>query len=165
MASSIVNLLNSIIGVGVMTLPYCLAIDGYVWGICAFIFCGWVAHVSFKYIVIASEYTQEFHYRQISEKLFNHKSWGYIVPIIMIVYVSGSLASYSIAIMDNMFWWAGETETNNFGMYKMILCVCIMYAVVLPLSSLRNLDFMKFNSYVSLACEAVICVVIIIYFS
>jgi hypothetical protein len=38
--------------------------------------------------------------------------WGYIVPIIMMIYVSGSLASYSIAIMDNMYWWTEENGNN-----------------------------------------------------
>ena len=80
----------------------------------------------------------------------------------MIVYVSGSLASYSIAIMDNMFWWAEKNDQNE--MYKLILCVVIMYVVVWPMSSLKNLDFMRFNSYVCIICEIIICLTVIIYF-
>eukprot|EP00703_Trepomonas_sp_PC1_P004537 JAP92069.1 Amino acid transporter family protein [Trepomonas sp. PC1] len=164
MSSSVLNLLNSIIGVGVMTLPYSLAIDGYVLGIILFIFCAWISHIAFKYIAIAAEYTQEFHYKQISEKLFNHRAWGIVVPIIMMLYVSGSLTSYSIAIMDNMFWWADKSDPNN-DTYKTILCVVIMYLIVWPLSSLRNLDFMKFNSYLCIVCAFIICFVVIFYFS
>lgn len=90
--------------------------------------------------------------------MFRHRAWGYTISIVTIIYVSGSLTSYSIAIMDNMYWWADNNPTNK--TYKIILCACILYLVVVPLSCLKNLDFMQFNGYVAVFCELVITVVI-----
>ena len=39
-----------------------------------------------------------------------------------------------------------------------------MYLVVFPLSCLKNLDFMKFNSYLTVICEVVIVCVIVAFF-
>ena len=55
--------------------------------------------MAFIYIAEASEYYQLFDYKSLCTKMFG-KVWGWIVPIVVIIYVSGSLASYSIAMMD-----------------------------------------------------------------
>lgn len=100
----------------------------------------------------------------MGEAIYGHKAWGYVLPIIIVVYVSGSLASYSIAIMDNMFWWSDVENHPKYKTYKIILCICILYGLVVPLSCLKNLDFMKFNSFVTIICEVYVMIVIICYF-
>ncbi|CAL5987727.1 Amino_acid transporter [Hexamita inflata] len=159
--SSLLNQLNSIIGVGVMTLPYCLQTDGYIMGFMLFTLCGWLAHIAFKQLAVAAEFTGHYQYKEIAEILFGHRAWGIVIPVIMIVYVSGSLASYSISLMDNMFWWQEDSDRK----YRLILCVAIMYLIILPLSCLRNLDFLKYNSYITMICETFIVFVIIYYFT
>ena len=51
---SVINILNSIIGIGVMTLPYSLRINGYLLGFLIFIVCAAMAHVAFLYLSNAS---------------------------------------------------------------------------------------------------------------
>lgn len=53
-AVSVINILNSIIGIGVMTLPYSLRINGYLLGFFIFIVCAAMAHIAFLYLSNAS---------------------------------------------------------------------------------------------------------------
>lgn len=106
---STVNLLNSIIGAGVLTLPYSLNETGYVLGTMFFIMTTFLTHMTFKYLACAAEYTGVYAYRDIACKLFKHEAWGWVMTAFIIVYVAGSLTSYSIALTDNMYWW----QTKN----------------------------------------------------
>lgn len=82
-----------------MTIPYCFYVDGWGLGTIFFLSFIYLCHIAFIYIAEASEYYQLFDYKSLCTKMFG-KVWGWIVPIVVIIYVSGSLASYSIAMMD-----------------------------------------------------------------
>lgn len=64
--------------------------------------------------------------------------------------------------MDNCYWWAEDTEDNR--TYKIIFNACITYLILLPLSCLKDLSFMKFNSLITVVCISIITIVIIVYF-
>lgn len=65
--------------------------------------------------------------------------------------------------MDNMYWWSDESVKNN-RTYKIILCACILYLVIVPISSLKNMDFMKYNSYIAISCEIIVMLVVIAFY-
>ena len=102
---SVINILNSIIGIGVMTLPYSLRINGYLLGFFIFIICAAMAHVAFLYLSNASAQFNRYGYREMSKQIFKNKYITLAISIIMVVYVAGSMCSYCIALMDNMYWW------------------------------------------------------------
>lgn len=63
-----------------------------------------------------------------------------------------------------MFWWEDNSVGSNLR-NKQITCTCIIYFIVVPLSSLPKIDFMKYNSWIALVCEIIVmCVVIAFYF-
>lgn len=55
--NSIISLLNSIIGVGVMTLPYCFKLSGYGLGSFYLILNFLLTHITYTYIAEATQYT------------------------------------------------------------------------------------------------------------
>ena len=157
---AVMSILNSIIGVGVMTLPYSLKINGYLLGFFLFLLCAWLAHLAFLYLSNASAQFDSYGYREMSEKIFTKKYVSLIISVIMIVYVSGSMSSYCIALMDNMYWWQGDENKA----YRLLLCSALMLLVIFPLSCLDNLEFMKFNSYLTVFCIMVVAVSVSAFF-
>lgn len=155
--------MNSIIGVGVMTLPYCLKLSGYGLGSFYLILNFFLTHITYTYIAEATQYTQCSSYREIGRALLGKNWLGITLSLIIVVYVFGSLSSYAIAIMDNMFWWEDDTIKANVR-NKQITCSCIIYLVVVPLSSLPKIDFMKYNSWIALICEIIVMSVVIAFY-
>ena len=41
----------------------------------------------------------------MSKHIFKNKYITPTISIIMVIYVAGSMCSYCIALMDNMYWW------------------------------------------------------------
>ena len=69
-----------------------------------FLITGIFTHITAKYLVNAAEEAGCFAYRELCSVLFG-PIWGYIIPFVVMLYVSGSLMSYTVAIQDNMYWW------------------------------------------------------------
>lgn len=155
--SSSFNLSNTIIGCGIMTLPFNLYNCGWVLGMFCLLLVGLSSGYAFNLLTVASEYTGFFQYRDIALKLYGQK-FSLFIGIIVIIYTFGSIASYCIVLRDNMFWWSEPTSENDYK--KKSLLWGIMTFIILPLCLLPRIDFLNFTSLVALASIFyVICVV------
>lgn len=111
--SSSFNLSNTIIGCGIMTLPFNLYNCGWVLGMFCLLLVGLSSGYAFNLLTVASEYTGFFQYRDIALKLYGQK-FSLFIGIIVIIYTFGSIASYCIVLRDNMFWWSEPTSENDY---------------------------------------------------
>ncbi len=155
--SSSFNLSNTIIGCGIMTLPFNLYNCGWVMGMFGLLLVGLSSGYAFNLLTVASTYTGFFQYRDIALHLYGQK-FSLLVGIIVIIYTFGSIASYCIVLRDNMFWWSDPTSENDYK--KKSLLWGIMTFIILPLCLLPRIDFLNFTSLIALASIFyVICVV------
>lgn len=72
-----------------------------------------------------------------------------------LIFSAGCLISYIVVIRDNFFWWEDDDDL----LYKNLLTSGILILLILPLCWLRNLDALKFNSYLVVGCILYIDVV------
>ncbi|TNJ30684.1 putative Amino acid transporter system N2 [Giardia muris] len=156
-ASSSFNLTKTIVGCGIMTLPYNLKNCGWVFGILCLLLVGISSTYGFHLLTVASAYTGSFQYRDISSRLYN-KRISIFIAIMVIVYTFGSLASYCIVIRDNMFWWPEDAEGASWK--RRLALWSIMCIVILPICFLPRINFLRFTSLIALSSIFyVICVV------
>lgn len=57
------------------------------------------------------------------------------------------MISYIVVIRDNFFWWDDDEM-----LYKNLLTSGILIILILPLCWLKNLNALKFNSYLVVGC-------------
>lgn len=158
-SSSTFNLANTIIGCGILTLPYNLKCCGYVLGMFFLLLAGVASSYTFHLLSIASEHVSTYSYREVAKRLYSPK-FGTFVAVCVALYTMGSIASYCIVIRDNVFWWPDAAAPNN-RTYKILFMWGCMLFIILPLSLAPKLDFLSFTSLVALcAIFYVICVVI-----
>lgn len=146
--SSSFNLSNTIIGCGIMTLPFNLYNCGWLLGMFCLLLIGASSGYAFNLLTVASQHTGFYQYRDIASKLYGQK-FSMFIGIIVIIYTFGSIASYCIVLRDNMFWWPEPTPENDYK--KKSLLWGIMTFIILPLCLLPKIDFLNFTSLVALA--------------
>eukprot|EP00767_Chilomastix_cuspidata_P004838 gnl/Chilomastix_cuspidata/501.p2 GENE.gnl/Chilomastix_cuspidata/501~~gnl/Chilomastix_cuspidata/501.p2 ORF type:complete len:461 (+),score=183.87 gnl/Chilomastix_cuspidata/501:3034-4416(+) len=160
-ASSIFNLANTIVGSGVLTIPYDLQCTGYGLGLFGLLFVAACSLYSFYMLSFASKRTGLFSYRDIGESLFGHRA-GFLVELLVVIYTTGTCCAYPIIMRDNMFWW--NTKDSDERWYTVYCMWAIVVVVVFPLALLPKMDFLRFTSLAALISVAYIVVVIIIFY-
>eukprot|EP00768_Dysnectes_brevis_P003009 gnl/Dysnectes_brevis/2181_a2540_2175.p1 GENE.gnl/Dysnectes_brevis/2181_a2540_2175~~gnl/Dysnectes_brevis/2181_a2540_2175.p1 ORF type:complete len:459 (+),score=155.06 gnl/Dysnectes_brevis/2181_a2540_2175:90-1466(+) len=159
--SSIFNLSNTIVGSGVLTIPFDLQCTGYGLGMAGLIFVACCSLFSFYMLSFASKRTGLFSYRDIGAALFGPRA-GLLVELLVVVYTTGSCCSYPIIMRDNMFWWDPSDPTQH---TYTIICMWIVVAlIVFPLALLPKLDFLRFTSLAALLSVLYIVFVIIVFY-
>ncbi|KAL6043317.1 hypothetical protein QOT17_023961 [Balamuthia mandrillaris] len=150
--SSMLNLTNSIVGVGILSIPYSYKLSGVFPGL-FFTFFVWMASsYSFQVLGILSERTACFTYKGIA--LF---TWGRFVALVgelaILLYTYLSLiarpmilSDYTVAILSN---WVDKDSVllKDWFIILIVTVVCL-----LPLASLPNIDALRFSSFFSLVC-------------
>lgn len=159
--SSSFNLANTVLGAGILTLPYNLMNCGWFLGIFFLALVGVSSALSFYLLTIAGNATEMYQYRDIARALY--RPWfSQLVAVMVAIYTLGTIGSYSIVLRDNMFWWAEDTPanaSNKRGMLWAMVCF-----IVFPLSLLPRIDFLNFTSLVAIASILYIIFVVIGFF-
>lgn len=159
--SSSFNLANTVLGAGILTLPYNLMNCGWLLGMFFLALIGVSSALSFYLLTISADATKMYQYRDIACVLY--KPWfSQLVAVMVAIYTLGTIGSYSIVLRDNMFWWAEDTPTNASNKRGMLWAmVCF---IVFPLSLLPRIDFLNFTSLVAIVSILYIIFVVIGFF-
>ena len=156
--ATLFNVVNSVLGAGALGLPYATRLDGMALGAFLIVLIGFFSERTAYFLLHATEHTRARLYSQAAAKLYGPTA-GTLVDVTIIVQNLGLLCSYVVVIGDLIpsviSAWApkgsdGEPYDGTFapGHPKGRLLVQIISAatVFLPLSSLANLDALKFTS-------------------
>jgi amino acid permease len=163
--SSIANLTNTVIGSGILTLPYAFSKSGLLLGLFLLLLCGSFSLISFYFLVYCSNKTHNFSYKAIGQQMFGQR-WGLFMECVLTVYMIGSAISYQILIGDFVSQSVqsltpGDDESWVTDRHFLIFAVGLL--VLLPLSLLRRIDFLKYTSWVALFNVLFAIVVVIVY--
>ena len=159
--SSSFNLSNTVLGAGILTLPYNLMNCGWFLGMFFLVLVGVSSALSFYLLTVSADATKMYQYRDIAKALY--KPWfSQLVAVMVAIYTLGTIGSYSIVLRDNMFWWAEDTPanaSNKRGMLWAMVCF-----IVFPLSLLPRIDFLNFTSLIAIVSILYIIFVVIGFF-
>lgn len=162
--AAIINLLNTIVGAGILAMPFAIRQNGIVLGVVSISFSALAAGMGLYLQGLCSIFVKDGHasFFQISQKTY--PSLSVIFDLAIAIKCFGVGVSYLIIIGDLM-----PQIANSFGITHSIAAtrsfwIFLSLLVVGPLSFLKHLDSLKYTSVVALVAVGYLVIIVIYQF-
>ncbi|GMH98572.1 hypothetical protein TrST_g7065 [Triparma strigata] len=156
MPYAVANFLNSIVGAGIIGIPFALKECGLVAGLLLLTWVGYLTSQSVQMIVEMGRDLNVMDYEKLAEKIFGRKGYT-TISIFMLILAFGAMVAYCVVIGDIVPEILGITRTATSRALSIILC---SGGVMLPLSLLKNMSNLAFTSFISCAADIVLVFII-----
>jgi len=147
--SSVINMANSIIGVGILALPLCIKSLGYFLGTATLLICGYIT-INTSYLLVLAAYNLKARsYEQLSMKTFGVRGkMACELGISGMLY--GVLVAFHGVIGDSSGMIAQLIGIENTPSWRLTVQLLAVLTIEIPFSLLRNLSSLNMLSAVSL---------------
>ena len=161
LSSSVINMMNTIIGAGVLSIPSTVGRAGIVGSFLILAISLYLSLEGANMLSMASVYTSADSYGGVGTSL-NSKTVGLIGDIAMIVFDFGISIAYFIILFDQaadlvVLW--GNVSTASMSTWKPWLSLIIAMLVGFPILCIPSIDALRFTSAASVIC---ICLFVVI---
>lgn len=177
---SVANLMNTIIGGGVLALPYAIKTAGAVLGPLFLIMVYLLTNLSLYFLLKAAESVSKerlfsgkrlpphrFTYRDVTHAAFG-KSGGFVSDASIILTCFGTMCSYLVIIADMIIpiinYFASKANEHDLYVYRQIVVTGTLFLVI-PLACLRKLDSLKFTSVLAIISIFYVTVMVLVRFA
>jgi len=160
-ASASFNYINSIVGAGIIGLPFAVKEAGIGLGLILLCFCGYLTHYSTRLLVNTAKKVNVYNYEELVFTCFGKAGYN-AVCFFMISFAFGALCAYLVIVGDTVTkvmeqWGGAGTLLANREFVIISSAVCVM----LPLSLLRDMSALSKTSAVSIAADVLIILIIL----
>ena len=160
------NLMNSIVGAGIIGIPYALRQSGIVVGILLLALVAYLTDKSLRMMMECALFHPKLRkcqvdtYESLIQIPFGRIGYRFILAS-MFIMAYGAMIAYLIIIKDTIPKVFGLT--NDTFMDKELIMLVSAVIVVLPLSLLRDISMLSFTSAISVLADVLLVVIIIIF--
>lgn len=153
------NLVNAIVGAGIIGIPYAMKECGLAAGLFLIIFVAFLTNKSLNILIQTGKHAKVQSYETLMEAAFGRKGFIFI-SINMLVMSYGAMVAYLLVIKDTLPFAFG-IEPGDIGMKRTILFITSV-SILLPLASQRDMADLSKTSSVSVVFDIVLVFIVVI---
>ncbi|CAM9763087.1 unnamed protein product, partial [Ectocarpus fasciculatus] len=160
-AGAVSNLVNTIVGAGIIGLPFALAESGLWAGVFMLCLAAFLTNRSTNMLIVAGEKIGRLNYEELMVDSFGNVG-VYLYSFFVVLLGYGAMSAYLILVADTIPEIAKASGTTN-GPFADRHAVIFMFGifVVLPLSLLKDLSKLAYTSGISVLADVFLTLIVL----
>ena len=160
------NLMNSIVGAGIIGIPYALRQSGIVVGTFLLVLVAYLTDKSLRMMMDCALFHPKlrkcgiYTFEELIQIPFGRIGYQFILGS-MFIMAYGAMIAYLIIIKDTIPKVFGYT--NNSFVEKELIMTISSIVIILPLALLRDISMLSFTSAISVAADVALVVIIVVF--
>jgi len=158
--SSVINLANTILGSGVLAMPWTLAASGLIPFVILLVLMGLIADYAVFLLFTAVEAVHVYEYADLGKKLFGRP--GELLAMGSVTFQQFGACTVYIFIIADVIAPILQLVNQPWACTRWTLQLAIVVAVIFPLCLLPNIDNLKYTSFIALALEVALIIALLV---
>ena len=147
------NFINSIVGAGLIGMPYAFGECGLLGGILLLMFVAWLVSQSVQMLIQCGVKENKLDYEDLANHLLGKKGY-YAALTSMFLFAYGAQVAYLVII--------GDTIPTLTGMNREVVIGLVSLFMILPISLLKDMGNLSFTSLAAIAADVLIIVLVLL---
>jgi solute carrier family 38 (sodium-coupled neutral amino acid transporter), member 11 len=160
------NLVNSIVGAGIIGIPYAFKQSGFVVGILLLILVAYCTDKSLRIMIDLASFHPTLHsygiltFEDLMKIPFGNAGYRFIL-LSMFIMAYGAMIAYLIIIKDTIPKVFGSTG-SSFWEKELIMTITSLF-IILPLALMRDISTLAFTSFISVTADLALVFIIVLF--